>query len=364
MVRLETIVERFKRGGFTLIAEIGVNYYDVAKKLNISLMEAAKFMVLSAKNAGIHAVKFQTYKAETLASRYSPSYWDTAEEPTTSQYELFKKFDAFGEAEYKEISSFCKQVGIEFCSTPFDFESADYLDGMMGVYKISSSDLTNLPFIEHMAKKGKPILLSTGASHLDEIQAAVDCIRRYNEKELVLLHCVLEYPTPYEDANLSKIQALKQAFPYAYIGYSDHTKPDASYDVIKSAYLLGAIVVEKHFTLDKTLTGNDHYHAMDPHDAEGILQGVRYIERLKGTAGLHALPTEQAARENARRSIVAAADIPEGTILTKDMLVFKRPGTGISPRDLPLLLGKTARVEIEKDSIIHMDMIRTVHPCC
>lgn len=355
---MSTIIERCKQGKFSLIAEIGVNYYDIAKKLNISLMDAAKAMVLSAKNAGIHAAKFQTYKAETLASKYSPSYWDTSEEPTTSQYALFKKFDTFGKAEYEELSLFCKQVGIEFCSTPFDFESADYLDAMMEIYKISSSDLTNLPFIEYMAKKGKPILLSTGASNLNEIHDAVDCIRRYNDKELVLFHCVLEYPTPYEHANLAKIQALKQVFPRVYIGYSDHTKPDASYDVLKTAYLLGADVVEKHFTLDKTLQGNDHYHAMDPHDAEEILSAIEHIDCLKGAGGLQVLPSEQAARENARRSIVAAIDISKGTVLTEDMLAFKRPGTGISPRDLSMVLGKVAEMEIKKDSLIKLAMLK------
>ena len=354
---MSMIIERCKNNEFSLIAEIGVNYYDIARKLNISLMDAAKTMVLSAKNAGIHAVKFQSYKAETLASKYSPSYWDTSEEPTTSQYALFKKFDLFGEAEYQEIHEFCTQVGIEFCSTPFDFESADYLDAMMDVYKISSSDLTNLPFIAYMAKKGKPILLSTGASNLDEIHEAVDCIRQYNERELVLLHCVLEYPTPYEHANLSKINALKQEFPQVYIGYSDHTKPDVSYDVLKTAYLLGATVVEKHFTLDKTLQGNDHYHAMDPHDAEEILAAIEHIDCLKGTANLEALPSEQAARENARRSIVAAVDISEGTILTENMITFTRPGTGISPRDLPRIVGRTARTDIKKDSVLNWQML-------
>lgn len=354
---LITIVERCRRGGFSLIAEIGVNYYDIAKKLDITLMEAAKFMVLSARNAGIHAVKFQTYKAETLASKYSPSYWDTSEEPITSQYELFKKFEAFCEQDYRELSSFCEQVGIEFCSTPFDFESADYLDPIMNVYKISSSDLTNLPFIAHIAKKGKPILLSTGASNLDEINEAVDCIRSYNDKELVLLHCVLEYPTPYEHANLGKISALKEAFPHAVMGYSDHTKPDSSNDVIKMAYLMGATVIEKHFTVDKTLRGNDHYHAMNPHDAEQILESIHHIDVLKGRSELCALKSEQAARENARRSIVAAADIPMGTLLTEEMLTFKRPGHGISPKDLPYVLGRRAKQNIARDVVLMRDML-------
>ena len=357
MIILDTIIERCKQGKFSLIAEIGVNYYDIAKKLNISLMESAKFMVLSARNAGIHAVKFQSYKADTLASKYSPSYWDTSEEPTTSQYELFKKFDAFDEHDYRELSAFCEQIGIEFCSTPFDFESADYLDPLMNVYKISSSDLTNLPFIVHMAKKGKPILLSTGASDFDEISEAVACIRKYNDCDLVLLHCVLEYPTPYEHANLAKIKTLKKAFPDILIGYSDHTKPDACYDVIKMAYLLGAMVVEKHFTVDKTLRGNDHYHAMDAYDAEKILEGIYYLDKLKGKADLCALKSEQSARENARRSIVAAADIPVGAILTEEMLTFKRPGHGISPNKVADVLGKRAKQNIARDIVLTQDML-------
>lgn len=355
---MKTIIERCQAGEFTLIAEIGVNYYDIAKKLHISPMEAAKFMVLSARNAGLHAVKFQTYKAETLASRYSPSYWDTTEEPTSSQFELFKKFDSFGEPEYQELSRFCDQIGIEFCSTPFDFESADYLDSMMNVYKISSSDLTNLPFITHMAKKGKPILLSTGASNLDEISAAVSCIRKYNDKELVLLHCVLEYPTPYTHANLAKIGALKKAFTDVIVGYSDHTKPDASYDVIKTAYLLGAVVIEKHFTVDKILRGNDHYHAMDPHDVENILAAIYRIDELKGRGELCVLESEQSARENARRSIVAAVDIPAGTIISEELLTFKRPGHGISPRELESVIGKIVKEDIGKDVVLNKEMLK------
>lgn len=351
---LSTIIERSKRNKFTLIAEIGVNYYDVAKKLNISLLEAAKFMILSARNVGIHAVKFQTYKAETLASKYSPSYWDTKEEPTTSQYELFKKFDTFGESEYRIISSFCEKIGIEFCSTPFDFESADYLESLMNVYKISSSDLTNIPFITYIAKKGKPILLSTGASNFDEIDEAVSCIRRYNDSELALLHCVLEYPTPYAHANLAKIKALKDGFPDIIIGYSDHTKPDVHYDVVKTAYLLGATVIEKHFTVDKNLQGNDHYHAMDAHDAMKILMDIQNIDELRGTEKLCALESEKSARENARRSIVAAMDIPKGVIVTEDMLAFKRPGTGISPNRLAEIVGKITRVDIRKDKLFEM----------
>ena len=346
-----TIIKRIRENQFVLIAEVGVNYYDIAKKLGISDMEAAKLMVEEAAKAGIHAVKFQTYKAGTLAAKASPYYWDITEEPTRSQYELFQKFDRFGYEEYKEISEYCNEIGIEFFSTPFDFESADYLDELMDVYKISSSDLSNLPFIEHQAKKNKPILLSTGASELSEIEAAVAAIRKHNEKEIVLMHCVLEYPTPYEDVNLNKIASLKEKFPEFYIGYSDHTNPTPECDVIKTAYNLGAVCVEKHYTLDKTLKGNDHYHGMDPEDARRILSGIDKINMLRGNGEIRCLDTELTARKNARRSIVSNVDIKAGAVVTENMLTFKRPGTGISPAKIDWVIGKTAVSEDRKSVV-------------
>lgn len=349
---MSTVIDRIKDGKFALIAEIGVNYYDIAVKENITPMDAAKLMIKEAKEAGIHAVKFQTYKAGTLAAKASPSYWDLTEEPTTSQYELFQKFDSFGYEEYKELKEYSDSLGIEFLSTAFDYESADYLDELMDIYKISSSDLSNIPFIEHQAKKNKPILLSIGASELAEVELAVDTIRAHNNQPLVLLHCVLEYPTPLEHANLLKIETLKNQFPDLYIGYSDHTKPTESNDVIKTAYNLGAIVVEKHYTLDKTLKGNDHYHAMDPADARRILSDIDTLDMLRGNGEIKCLPTEATARKNARRSIVSLGDIKKGEIITKDKLTFKRPGTGISPDKIDEVIGKTALVDICDDTIL------------
>lgn len=200
---MSKLVDRIKSGEFTLIAEIGVNYYDTAVRRGISNMDATKLMCREAADAGIHAVKFQTYKAETLAAAESPSCWDTREEPITSQRELFKKFDSFGETEYREIAEYCEKIGIDFCSTAFDFASADYLESMMDVCKVSSSDLTNHPFIEYQAKKGKQMIVSVGAAELDEMRAAVEVIRRVNDQPFVLCHCVLEYPTPYPDAKLA-----------------------------------------------------------------------------------------------------------------------------------------------------------------
>ncbi len=350
------IIERALNGKFVLIAEIGVNYYDIAKKMKISPMEAAKLMINEAKKAGIHAVKFQTYKAETLAAKDSPYYWDITEEPTKSQHELFKKFDSFGYNEYKELSEYCKSSNIEFLSTAFDFESADYLNELMNVYKISSSDLSNLPFIEYQAKKNKPMLLSIGASNEDEIDKAIETIRKNNDKPLILLHCVLEYPTPYDHANLNKIATLKRKYPDVIIGYSDHTKPDESYDVVKTAYNLGAIVVEKHYTLDKTLKGNDHYHAMNPEDAEKIIKGIEFIEKLRGSYDLKCLDTELKARSNARRSIVSLGKINRGDIVTKEMLTYKRPGTGISPTEIDKIIGKKSKIDIEDDTILKTEM--------
>ena len=241
-------------------------------------------------------------------------------------------------------------------STPFDFESADYLYDLMNVYKISSSDLSNLPFIEYMAKKGKPIILSIGASEEDEIRKAVETIRNVNDKPLILLHCVLEYPTPYDHANLAKIASLKAAFPENIVGYSDHTKPDMCNDVIKTAHLLGAVVVEKHYTLDKTLKGNDHYHAMDEKDAKAILSGIDFVDTLCGSGELRCLDTEKKARQNARRSIVSAGDIKKGEVITREMLTFKRPGTGISPSAIDTCLGKKAKCDIADDTILQPDM--------
>jgi N-acetylneuraminate synthase len=206
--------------------------------------------------------------------------------------------------------------------------------------------------MEYIAKKGKPILLSTGASDEGEVARAVDAIRRHNACDLALLHCVLEYPTPYEHANLLKIKSLADRFPDCLIGYSDHTKPDETMEVITSAYVLGARIIEKHFTLDKTLKGNDHYHAMDPSDARKIIRRLEFANTILGSGELRCLPTEQSARLNARRSIVVNQDIDKGETITREMLTFKRPGTGISPTDIDLVVGRKAAVKLTHDTLL------------
>lgn len=353
---INIIENRIKENKFVLIAEIGVNYYDIAAKNRITPIEAAKLMIKEAVDSGAHAVKFQSYKAETLASKESPFYWDIDEEPTESQYKLFKKYDSFNVREYEELSRYAEQEGIEFLSTPFDVESADYLYPLMNIYKISSSDLNNLKFVEYIARKNKPIILSAGASDEEEIDRTVNLIRQYNDKPIVLMHCVLEYPTPYEHANLNKIIALKNIFPDLIIGYSDHTRPDCNYEVIKTAYNLGARIIEKHFTLDKSLKGNDHYHAMDSQDIGQIIKSINDIDVICGRGELKCLDSERTARQNARRSLVAAKPIKKGEIIAENMLTWKRPGTGIPANEIYSVIGKKTRVDIQEDTVLQREM--------
>ncbi|GAB6888910.1 N-acetylneuraminate synthase family protein [Desulfothermus okinawensis JCM 13304] len=325
-----------------IIAEAGVNHEGS--------MELAKRLCEEALEGGANAIKFQTYKAETIASKNSPAYWDTTKEPTSSQYELFKKYDKFWKREMEELKKYCDKIGIEFLSTPFDRESATFLNDLVDVFKISSSDITNKPFIEYICKFKKPIILSTGASHLYEIQEAVSWIEKYGNP-LALLHCVLNYPTLDENANLGMIVGLKRAFPDKIIGYSDHTLPK-DMKVLEIAILLGAKIIEKHFTHDKTLPGNDHYHAMDKEDLTKFIKNLERIFTILGEFEVKALKNEEVARKNARRSIVAKRFIPKGKIIEYEDLTFKRPGYGISPKFIESVIGKKALNDINEDEVV------------
>jgi len=329
-----------------VIAEIGVNHEGS--------MKLAKRLVDEAKNGGADAVKFQSYKAETLTSKDSPAYWDTTKEPTTSQYKLFKKYDSFWVGEMQELKNYCDSIDIEFMSTPFDIESADFLDEMMDVYKISSSDLTNKPFIEYICKFNKPIILSTGASSLHEIQEAVSWIEKIGNP-VALLHCVLNYPTLDVNANLGMILDLRQKFPNKIIGYSDHTLPN-DMKVCEMATMLGCVIIEKHFTHDKTLSGNDHYHAMDKEDLKIYRKNLERAFEILGGFKVEALKDEEPARNNARRSLVALKNIPKGQIIGESDLTFKRPAYGVSPKFIDEIIGKKSIVNIEEDAVLKWSM--------
>ena len=340
-----------------IIAEMGVNFYDTAKALNISPLEAAKLYIDKAADAGVDCAKFQTYKANTLVSKNSPAYWDTRKESTKTQYELFSKYDHFGEKEYHELCDYTHKKGMDFTSTPFDYKAVDYLEEMVDFYKISSSDITNLPFIHYIGTKDKPVFISAGASYISEIDEAIRVLIDVGCKDIVILHCVLSYPTAPNDANLRVIKTLKEIFPNVRVGFSDHVVPDDTMTTLSTAYLLGAEVIEKHFTLDKRLPGNDHYHAGDPQDFKKAISNFKKINCVLGSSKKTVLDCEIVSRREARRSLVVAHDMKKGQVITEKDLIPKRPGTGISPQYTHIIIGRTVVQDLTEDTILTWDMV-------
>ncbi len=339
------------------IAEMGVNFYDTAKRLEITPLEAAKIYIDAAAETGVSCAKFQSYKAETIVSKESPAYWDMSKEPTKTQYELFLKYDSFNEKEYRELCDYTHLKGMDFTSTPFDYKSADYLNDMVDFYKISSSDISNLPFLHYIAKKKKPVYISTGASYLSEVDTAIRTLQEGGCKDIVVLHCVLSYPTEPHNANLKVIRTLKNVFPDVRVGFSDHVPPDDSMLTLTTAYLLGAEVIEKHFTLDKTISGNDHYHAGDPEDFKKAITNFEWINKILGTSKKTVLECERISRKEARRSLVLTRDMKVGEVIGKLDIVAKRPGTGISPEFTDIIIGKRVNRSLKEDMILKWDMI-------
>ena len=225
------------------IGEIGVNHEGS--------MISAKRMIKQAKLIGLDAVKFQTYKAENLVIKNSPAYWDTKKEKTKSQFKLFKKFDKFNKKNYLDLQKYCKKKKIDFLSTPFDTESVYWLKTIMPAIKIASADINNFPLLKEVGLTKKKVFLSTGASDISEIKYALKILTMYGVKDIVIMHCILNYPTKDIEANLRMIKILKEKFPNNIIGYSDHTLPSNDISPCSIAYSLGARVIEKHFTLDK-----------------------------------------------------------------------------------------------------------------
>lgn len=346
-----------KKNKLYLIAEMGVNFYDTAKQLNISPLEAAKLYIDKAAEAGIDCAKFQSYKANTIVSKNSPAYWDTTKEATKTQYELFQKFDGFGEAEYKELCDYTHSKGMDFTSTPFDYASADYLYDMVDFYKISSSDLSNIPFIKHIAAKGKPMVVSVGAAYLSEVDEAIRAMKEVGNNDISILHCVLSYPTDPKDANLKIIETLKKVFPDVKVGFSDHVAPDPTMMTLATAYILGSEIIEKHFTLDKTLTGNDHYHSGDPEDFKKARANFDMIDTVLGNPEKTVLDCELVPRREARRSLVLTRSMKVGEKITEKDIMPKRPGTGISPKYTDIVLSRAVKQDLEEDTILTWDMV-------
>ncbi len=328
-----------------VIAEIGVNHEGS--------MEKAKKLISLAKEGGANAAKFQSYKAETLASKNSPSYWDLRKEKTTSQFKLFKKYDSFNAEDYINLAEYCEKEGIDFLSTPFDDKSIDFLEPLVPFFKIASADITNTPFLRKIAQKNKPIILSTGASSIIEIETAINTIKSVSPLKIALLHCILNYPTDDDKANLLMINSLRRLFPSHIVGYSDHTLPDENMSPLISAFIMGAVILEKHFTDDKSQPGNDHYHSMDISDLKCFRKISNKVQILKGLEETkQPIDSENISRLNARRSIVVKTNLKENHILTEKDLTYKRPGTGISPLHWDLVIGKTTIQALPEDHIL------------
>jgi len=331
-----------------VIAEIGVNHEGS--------LATAKQLIELAHQGGAHAAKFQSYKANTLASKQSPAYWDTTKEATLSQHELFQKYDNFGAAEYIELAAHAKKVGIDFISTPFDDEAVDYLAPLVSFYKIASADITNIPLLRRVARTGKPVVLSTGASTLDEVDGALKTLGTAGATDIALLHCILNYPCEDINAHVRMIGGLQDRYPNHIIGYSDHTVPDAEMTAMSIAYALGAVVLEKHFTHDKTLPGNDHYHAMDVNDLSRFMKRINTIADMLGEQrDKHPISTEDIARLNARRSIVIAKNLPAGHVVTEADITYKRPGTGVSPLHWDEVIGMRTKKALNEDDVLTWD---------
>ena len=325
-----------------LIAEAGVNHEN-------SLDDAKKMIELAAK-AGCDAIKFQTYKADQISSKLAKSYWDTNAEIETNQHQLFSKYDKFEFEDYVELKKHCDDQNIEFSTTVFDHNEISKYSNILSFFKIASADISNLPLLRAIAKEKKPVIISTGASSIGEIEFAVNLFSNQGINTSIL-HCVLNYPCRAEDASLKKIKYLKKVFPNKIIGYSDHVAITHDNLHLHTARLLGARIIEKHFSLDKSKKGNDHYHSFEYKDIIKYRDEEKFISKLINNNYLD-LTSQTTAIENARRSIVAKRKIKKNEKIDYSNIEIKRPGTGISPLYLDDVLGMIVTKEISEDEPI------------
>lgn len=329
-----------------IIAEAGVNHngsYELAIK-----------MVDEAKRAGADYVKFQTAKPELVISTFAPKaeYQKVTTGAAESQLEMCKAIH-LPLTDYKPLKEYCDKVGIGFMSTPFDLVSIDVLESLdMDYYKIPSGEITNLPYLRKIASKHRLVILSTGMCEVEEVEAALQVLEQGGVKrsDIIVLHCNTEYPTPMADVNLRAMDDLRRSLGVE-VGYSDHTK---GIEVPIAAVALGATVIEKHFTLDKTMEGPDHKASLEPDELKAMVDAIRNIEQALGDGHKHVSPSERKNMDIARKSIVAARDIRKGEVLTEENITTKRPGNGISPMRWDSVIGTTAIRDFGYDELIEM----------
>jgi N,N'-diacetyllegionaminate synthase len=328
-----------------VIAEAGVNH-NGSIDFALQLIEAAKA-------SGADAVKFQSFRAEQLAtqSAHKAAYQERTTERSESQFEMLKRLelDAGG---HQRLSKHCKNLGIAFLSSPFDCQSVDLLDAIgVPLFKVPSGEITNFPFLQHVASKGKPIILSTGMSTLGEVEEAIEVIRKAGTTDLTLLHCVTEYPAPYEEINLRAMETMRRAFNLP-VGYSDHSP---GIEIAIAATAMGAEVIEKHFTLDRSLPGPDHAASLEPSELKEMIGAIRHVEAALGNGVKVPTPCEVGNMAVARKSIVAAMNLPAGRKLQATDLLIKRPGNGLAPKYLSMVCGRTLRVAVSQDALLQWD---------
>lgn len=329
-----------------IIAEAGVNH-------NGSL-ELARKMVYAAKQAGADYVKFQTAIPEEVISSIAEKadYQKTTTGAGESQLDMCRRIH-LPLSDYTELKTLCQEVGIGFMSTPFDLISVRVLSELgQDFFKIPSGEITNLPYLRAVANTGRPIIMSTGMSTMEEIDRALDVLTRAgaDHNQITLLHCNTEYPTPYEDVNLRAMEAMKREF-HIPVGYSDHTR---GIEVPIAAVAMGATVIEKHFTLSRQMEGPDHAASLEPDELTAMVSAIRHIEKALGSPDKHVTPSEAKNIAIARKSIVARRDITAGELLTEENLAVKRPGTGLSPMLWDSVVGTHAVRNFPADSLISL----------
>ena len=328
-----------------IIAEAGVNH-------NGSI-EMARRLVDVAVEAEADAVKFQTFKAERLVAPHAAKaeYQTHTTDPGESHLEMLRSLELSLEM-HVDLMSYCRENGIIFISSPFEEGSCDLLDELaVPAFKIPSGEITNLPFLAHVAAKGKPMIVSSGMSYISEVEGAVRTIEGAGNNDFVLLHCVSNYPTDPADVNLRAMQTMASAFR-APAGYSDHT---LGIEIPLAAVALGACVIEKHFTLDSTLTGPDHRASLEPDQLTAMVRGIRTVEAALGHGRKKPAASEANTASVARKSLVAASDLQPGTMLAEEMIAVMRPGTGLPPVMRPHIVGRTLRTPVRAGELITLD---------
>jgi len=329
-------------GHVFVIAEAGVNH-NGSPDLALALVDRAA-------DIGADAVKFQSFSADRLVTRAAgkADYQNRTTSPAESQHAMLRRLE-LDEATQRLLLARARQRGIQFLSSPFDEESADLLERLdLPVFKIPSGELTNLPYLEHLARKGRPMILSTGMATLGEVEQALDTIRAAGEPPVALLHCVTEYPAPYDQINLQAMTTLQRAFSRP-VGYSDHTPGS---EIAVAAVALGACIIEKHFTLDRNMPGPDHQASLDVDQFRELIQAIRHVSASLGDGVKRPAACELANRDVARKSLVAARPIRQGELLERSALAIKRPGTGIPPGELPRVLGRRAARDLAADEVL------------